>query len=104
MWILDRQTRRYWALDHYFRVITADQEEMTIAAPAEDDFQPETGPPRLWSRRLGRGYSGVVTDGRRVFTMLHEMAHAWVNVTYFTDEEYEAEVAARDAAHTDNDD
>ena len=26
-----------------------------------------------------------------------EMAHAWVNVTYFTDEDYEAEVAARDA-------
>ena len=32
-----------------------------------------------------------------------EMAHAWVNVTYFTDEDYEAEVAAR-AALTDNDD
>ena len=25
-----------------------------------------------------------------------EMAHAWVNVTYFTDEDYEAEVAARE--------
>ena len=32
-----------------------------------------------------------------------EMAHAWVNVTYFTDEDYEAEVAAR-AALTDNED
>ena len=31
-----------------------------------------------------------------------EMAHAWVNVTYFTDEEYEAETAAREAARTDN--
>ncbi len=31
-----------------------------------------------------------------------EMAHAWVNVTYFTDEEYEEEVAAREAARTDN--
>ena len=27
-----------------------------------------------------------------------EMAHAWVNVTYMSDEDYEAEVAARKAA------
>lgn len=51
VWILDRKARRYWALDHYFRVITADQEEVTIAAPAEDDFQPETGPPCQRSER-----------------------------------------------------
>lgn len=31
-----------------------------------------------------------------------EMAHAWVNVTYFTDEEYEKEVANREAAKADN--
>ena len=27
-----------------------------------------------------------------------EMGHAWVNVTYFDDEDYEAEVAKREAA------
>ena len=30
-----------------------------------------------------------------------EMAHAWVNVTYFTDDDYEAEVERREAAKTD---
>ncbi len=30
---------------------------------------PKDGPPRLWHRPLGEGYSGIVTDGRLVFTM-----------------------------------
>jgi hypothetical protein len=30
------------------------------------------------------------------------MAHAWVNVTYFTDEEYDALVEARESADNNN--
>ena len=42
--------------------------------------------------------SGVGYGDRTV----DEMAHAWVNVTYFTDEDYEAEVERRAAARTDD--
>ena len=31
-----------------------------------------------------------------------EMAHAWVNVTYFTDEEYDELVEARESADNNN--
>ncbi len=30
---------------------------------------PKDGPPRLWHRPLGEGYSGIVSDGRLAFTM-----------------------------------
>jgi outer membrane protein assembly factor BamB len=33
------------------------------------DRWPGQGPPRLWARPLGQGYSGIVTDGARLFTM-----------------------------------
>ena len=32
-----------------------------------------------------------------------EMGHAWVNITYMTDEEYQAELATREATTTDED-
>jgi phage tail-like protein len=49
VWILDRDYRdatkaaRYWALDRYFNVITAEQFEKTLTAEQPDDFQPQTG-------------------------------------------------------------
>lgn len=33
---------------------------------------PEGGPPIVWSRPLGDGYSGIVVDGERLFTMYRE--------------------------------
>src|SRR5262249_8537298 len=33
------------------------------------DRWPDSGPPRLWSRPLGDGYSGIVGDESRVYTM-----------------------------------
>ncbi len=31
---------------------------------------PEAGPPRLWEHAIGPGYAGIVSDGKRLFTML----------------------------------
>ena len=33
---------------------------------------PEDGPPRLWSRSLGEGYSSIVVDGEMLVTMYRD--------------------------------
>lgn len=33
---------------------------------------PSDGPRRIWSRKLGEGYSGIVVDGSRLYTMYRE--------------------------------
>jgi outer membrane protein assembly factor BamB len=38
------------------------------------DSWPEEGPPVLWTRELGQGYSSFVAKGRRVFTQAQSMA------------------------------
>src|SRR5215831_15230984 len=32
------------------------------------------GPPTIWSRDLGEGYSGIVGDGHRIYTMYRKAA------------------------------
>ncbi|MFN0052104.1 MAG: PQQ-binding-like beta-propeller repeat protein [Planctomycetales bacterium] len=39
---------------------------------------PESGPPVLWSRRLGQGYSGIVAAGRRVWTQYQSLSGQFV--------------------------
>lgn len=56
VWILDQEAR-YWGMDRYFRVCVIDQEQVTITAPQEDDFQPHTGPPR---QRPARSFPGGI--------------------------------------------
>ncbi len=47
VWILDRQNKRFWALDRHFCVLTQDQFEVPVSAAQPDEFQPaETGPLR----------------------------------------------------------
>ena len=36
---------------------------------------PHGGPPRLWSRVLGAGYSGIVVEDDRLYTMYREGNH-----------------------------
>jgi len=38
------------------------------SAPLADSW-PDDGPPQLWKRKLGKGYSGIVADGDRIYTM-----------------------------------
>ena len=38
------------------------------------DWWPDDGPPVLWTRELGQGYSSFVATGRRVFTQAQSMA------------------------------
>ena len=40
VWILDRDQRRYWALDRYFRVIPREQAALALTSGQLDDFQP----------------------------------------------------------------
>jgi outer membrane protein assembly factor BamB len=35
---------------------------------------PPEGPPEIWSRTLGEGYSGIVVEGNRLYTMYRERA------------------------------
>jgi len=47
LWILDRDNRRFWALDRRFNVVGREQEETTLEAGGRDDFQPRgAGPER----------------------------------------------------------
>jgi len=43
--------------------------DFSSAATGLADLWPSDGPHRLWSRDLGEGYSGIVVDGERLFTM-----------------------------------
>jgi phage tail-like protein len=40
-WILDRENRRYWALDHNFNVITSNQESLETSPEQKEIFQNE---------------------------------------------------------------
>jgi phage tail-like protein len=40
LWILDRDNRRFWALDRHFNVLPQGQEETALEAGGRDDFQP----------------------------------------------------------------
>ncbi len=43
LWILDRQNKRYWALDRFFNILTLDQ-QVVPGQPAQPDiFQPTSG-------------------------------------------------------------
>lgn len=43
LWVLDRDNRRFWALDRRFNVIRQGQEETTLEAGRREDFQPRGG-------------------------------------------------------------
>lgn len=47
LWILDRQHRRFWALDRFFSVIAQDQQLQPPDAPVAEIFQPESGASRM---------------------------------------------------------
>jgi outer membrane protein assembly factor BamB len=46
--------------------------ERDFRAPATDlaDAWPESGPKKLWERELGPGYSSIVSDGGRLYTLV----------------------------------
>ena len=41
----------------------------TVKAHGLADSWPDEGPKKLWSRKLGAGYSGIVSDGDLIYTM-----------------------------------
>ena len=45
-----------------------DRNFMAEASGLADEW-PEDGPPKLWSRELGDGYSTIVAEGKRLYTM-----------------------------------
>ncbi len=79
VWILDRDLNqatdleaRYWALDRYFRVTPTDQAEVEIEAPGDEDFRPESGPPRQWP---GRSFpAGISLEMGSPVETLHPLA------------------------------
>ena len=60
-WILDRNNRRYWALDRQFGVKIADQPLVELAAGGSDPFQPVEGGEER--RMAGRSYPGGIALG-----------------------------------------
>ena len=45
-----------------------------VASPALADSWPPDGPPKIWSRSLGDGYSAIVADQGVLYTMYHRSA------------------------------
>ena len=43
--------------------------DFTVKSDKLADTWPKDGPPRLWSRPLGDGYSSIISDGDLIFTM-----------------------------------
>ena len=43
--------------------------DFTVKSDKLADTWPEDGPPKLWSRPLGDGYSAIISDGDLIFTM-----------------------------------
>jgi phage tail-like protein len=43
VWVLDRTHRRCWALDRHFNLVRANQAELTLDPPRQEDFQPVVG-------------------------------------------------------------
>ncbi len=43
--------------------------DFTVKSDKLADSWPEDGPPKLWSRPLGDGYSSIISDGDLIFTM-----------------------------------
>ena len=48
--------------------------DFKVASPALADSWPPEGPPKLWSRSLGDGYSAIVADQGVLYTMYHRSA------------------------------
>ena len=42
------------------------------------DSWPEAGPPVLWKRDLGEGYSAIAVDGEKLYTMYHRSQPYWL--------------------------
>jgi phage tail-like protein len=51
VWILDRENKRFWALDRALRAITNEQSEQTLRKAEEEIFQPTEGEPRISTAR-----------------------------------------------------
>ena len=43
--------------------------DFTVEGARLAESWPESGPPRIWERPFGGGYSGIVSDGERLYTM-----------------------------------
>ena len=48
--------------------------DFKVASPALADSWPPDGPPKIWSRSLGDGYSAIVADQGVLYTMYHRSA------------------------------
>ncbi len=44
-------------------------QDWTVETSGLADKWPESGPPRLWTREIGEGYSAILADGNRLYTM-----------------------------------
>jgi outer membrane protein assembly factor BamB len=51
--------------------------DFMVETPALAATWPAGGPKPLWSRALGEGYSAVVAEGNRLYTMYREKARLW---------------------------
>lgn len=47
-------------------------QDFRVAAPALADGWPESGPERLWTRELGEGYSSILAESGRLYTLYRE--------------------------------
>jgi outer membrane protein assembly factor BamB len=48
------------------------QQDFKVECDGLADEWPDEGPKKLWSQKLGQGYSAIVVDGDRLFTMYRE--------------------------------
>jgi hypothetical protein len=61
------------------------------------DSWPADGPPRLWKRQLGEGYSAIAVADQTVFTMYRREAAFWQAFT--ADQEVVIALSARGLGH-----
>ena len=61
------------------------------------------GPARTSGQTVTPVYEGWYANPGAGSRTVDEMAHAWVDVTYLSQEDYDAEVARREAANSTND-
>jgi hypothetical protein len=46
--------------------------DFTVEVTGLADAWPEGGPEQIWSREIGEGYSGILADGRVLYTMYRD--------------------------------